>query len=209
MSKSIIIVDDHVLFGQSLKGVIDSYREYEVTDLCKNGKEFQKILQQKKQLPDIVLLDVRMPILDGVATMQWLSVNFPDLKVLALSMASDEETLLKMLGYGCRGYLLKNIDLKTLKMALDEVHEKGYYYNTLDVKENKEQFKDKKTELSDREKEFLKYVCTDLTYKEIADKMHLSPKTIDGYRESLFNKLKIRSRQGLAVYSVKHKFYEI
>ncbi|WP_417886149.1 response regulator [Zunongwangia sp.] len=209
MSKSIVIVDDHILFGQSLKEVINTYKEYEVLHLFKNGKELQDFLKKKLIVPDIVLLDVRMPILDGVATMEWLKSNFPSLKVLALTMASDENTLLKMLSYGCRGYLLKNIDLETLKIALDDVDKKGYYYNTLDVKENKENFKSDKSQLSNREKEFLKYVCTDLTYKEIANKMHLSPKTIDGYRESLFNKLNVKSRQGLAVYSVKHKFYDI
>ncbi|WBL26871.1 response regulator transcription factor [Zunongwangia sp. HGR-M22] len=208
MSKSIVIVDDHTLFGQSLKILINSFKDYRVKAVYKNGKELQDNLRMMDLRPDIILLDVRMPVMDGLETMQWLKQEFPKQKAMALTMEDDEDTLLRMLSYGCRGYLLKDIDPDKFKQALDHVITTGYYVDNESTAQlaKKESLKNV---FSEREIELLKYVCSEMTYKEIASVMHLSPKTIDGYRESLFTKLNIKSRVGLAVYAIKNNFYTI
>ncbi|WBL21271.1 response regulator transcription factor [Zunongwangia sp. HRR-M8] len=208
MSKSIVIVDDHTLFGQSLKILINSFKDYRVKAVYKNGKELQDNLRMMDLRPDIILLDVRMPVMDGLETMQWLKQEFPKQKAMALTMEDDEDTLLRMLSYGCRGYLLKDIDPDKFKQALDHVINTGYYVDNESMAQlaKKESLKNV---FSEREVELLKYVCSEMTYKEIASVMHLSPKTIDGYRESLFTKLNIKSRVGLAVYAIKNNFYTI
>ena len=208
MSKSIIIVDDHVLFGQSLKGLVDSFDGYRIKAVYKNGKELQDNLRKMDLRPDLILLDVRMPVMDGLQTMQWLKQEFPKQKAMALTMEDDEEILLKMLSFGCRGYLLKDIDPYKFKKALDSVTDTGYYIDK-EVMEELERKERAKEQFTDREIEFLKYVCTEMTYKEIAAEMNLSPKTIDGYRESLFVKLDIKSRVGLAVYAIKNNYCTI
>ncbi|SFC31141.1 two component transcriptional regulator, LuxR family [Zunongwangia mangrovi] len=208
MSKSIVIVDDHVLFGQSLKGLVDSFDDYRVKAVYKNGKELQENLRKMDLRPDLILLDIRMPVMDGLQTMQWLKQEFPKQKAMALTMEDDEEILLKMLGLGCRGYLVKDIDPDKFKQALDSVVDTGYYVDK-EVMEELERKERSKEQFSEREIEFLQYVCTEMTYKEIAAEMRLSPKTIDGYRESLFVKLDIKSRVGLAVYAIKNNFCTI
>ncbi|UAB83868.1 response regulator transcription factor [Zunongwangia sp. SCSIO 43204] len=208
MSKSIVIVDDHVLFGQSLKGLVDSFDDYRVKAVYKNGKELQENLRKMDLRPDLILLDIRMPVMDGLQTMQWLKQEFPKQKAMALTMEDDEEILLKMLGLGCRGYLVKDIDPDKFKQALDSVVDTGYYVDK-EVMKELERKERSKEQFSEREIEFLQYVCTEMTYKEIAAEMRLSPKTIDGYRESLFVKLDIKSRVGLAVYAIKNNFCTI
>lgn len=207
MNKSVIIVDDHNLFGQSLKGLVRSFPEYEVLKVLQNGKELVDYLSAGDSLPDIILLDVRMPVMNGIETMEWIGNNLPNQKVLALTMEDDEETIIKMIRSGCRGYLLKDIEPEEFLFALNCVQETGFYLNEESAVASCSSEKDNKGEkLSQREVEFLHLACSELTYKEVADEMNLSPKTIDGYRESLFNKLRVRSRVGLVLYAVKIKW---
>ena len=204
----IIIVDDHILFSQSLYYLISTFKEFDVCGSYINGKEFTNALESEDfEKPNIVLLDVNMPIMDGIETMKWIKQNHPDLKVLALSVNDDEETIMKMITNGAKGYLLKDTDPKTFKEALLEVHNKGFYYTEIvsGILINKLNQTENKIILKEREVEFIKLACTEKTYKEIADGMCLSPKTIDGYRECLFDKLEIKTRIGLVLYAVKHK----
>ena len=204
----IIIVDDHLLFSQSLASLISTFKKFEVIASYINGKEFiQAIEEENFEIPNLVLLDVNMPIMDGVETMKWLKQHQPELKVLALSVNDDEETIMKMITNGAKGYLLKDTDPKTFKEALLEVHQKGFYYTEMisGLLINKLNKDENKIVLKEREVEFIKLACTEKTYKEIADGMCLSPKTIDGYRENLFQKLEIKTRIGLVLYAIKHK----
>lgn len=210
MNKSVIIVDDHNLFGQSLKGLIESFQDYEVLEVFKNGQELVDYLASGKIQPDIILLDVRMPVMNGFETMDWLRKNMPEQKVLALTMEHDEETIIKMVKAGCRGYLLKDIEPDEFLFALNCVNESGFYINEESTIATCSSEKDKLAEkLSQREVEFLNLACSELTYKQVADEMNLSPKTIDGYRENLFNKLRVRSRVGLVLYAVKNKMVQV
>lgn len=205
----IIIVDDHVLFSQALKGLIQNFEEFEISAVLRNGRELVTWFKENDEHPDLVLMDINMPIMDGVEATKWLSDYHSKVKVLALSMDDHEATIITMLRAGAKGYLLKDIHPKILRQGINEVIEKGVYYteqvantilNTYQPKNGTSS-----TLLKPRELEFLKLACTDKTYKEIACSMCLSPKTIDGYRENLFAKLNVKNRIGLVLYGIKEK----
>lgn len=207
MSKTIIIVDDHVLFAKSLLGLVNSFYGFTVLEVLKNGQELINYLQTNSLKPDIILLDIKMPVLNGIETMTWLRKHLPEQKALALSMEDDEHFIIKMIRLGCRGYLLKDIEPKEFLKALNAVLDTGYYFNS-EVSEalnNNNNSEEKEYDsLTKREMEFLQFACSEMTYKEVADKMNLSPKTIDGYRENVFIKLKVRSRVGMVIFAIKN-----
>lgn len=209
----IIIVDDHILFSQALRGLIEDFDDLQVISQFKNGQELQEYFTNSYDEPDIILMDVQMPIVDGIEATQWLKNNHPSIKVLALTTSDNEETILNMLRAGAKGYLLKDIHPSVLHKAIRETHTKGFYY-TEQVSETLLHASDIKTKklttvaLKPRELELLKYTAQELTYKQIAEKMFLSPKTIDGYRERLFMKLDVKSRVGLVLYAIKEGIAE-
>jgi DNA-binding NarL/FixJ family response regulator len=206
--RKIIIVDDHLLFSQSLELLIKSFGDYEVIERFENGKVFIDYLEENNSTEiDLILLDVNMPVLDGLSTMKWLKDNRTDLKVIALSVNDDEEIIIKMITNGAKGYLLKDTSPEIFKEAIECVIEKGFYFTELvsGMLINKVNSDNKKISLKEREIVFIKHACTEMTYKEIASQMCLSPKTIDGYRECLFDKLEIKTRIGLVLYAIKHK----
>jgi two-component system, NarL family, invasion response regulator UvrY len=204
-------VDDHVLLRNGLASLIRGFGEYEVLFEACGGKDLIRQLKNGR-LPDIILLDINMPEMDGYDTACWLRRNFPEIKVLALSMYETDNAIVRMLKNGAKGYVLKDIDAGVLKVALDSVLEKGYYYtdmvtgkliHTISTLDDPEMRMRRLLALNERELEFMKLVCTEWTYKEIADRMYLSPRTIDGYRDALFEKLNVRTRVGLAMYAVR------
>lgn len=204
----IIIVDDHQLFSQSLELLINSFKDFEVINHFENGKTFISYLQENSQTDaDLILLDVNMPVLDGVSTMKWIKENRPSLKVIALSVNDEEEVIIKMLANGAKGYLLKDTSPEIFKDAIISVIEKGFYFTELvsGMLVKKANDDSKKISLKEKELVFIKHACTEKTYKEIASEMCLSPKTIDGYRECLFDKLEIKTRIGLVLYAIKNK----
>jgi len=210
MSKhSIAIIDDHLLFAQSLKSLINTFEDFEVTHQANNGQAFIEELKKSGKLPEIALMDMNMPIMDGAETTYWLDKNYPTIKVLALSMDDDENSILRMIRNGAKGYLLKDIHPDILIEALNSVLEEGFYHtkrvsDTLVNSLHTESKKKTKIELQEREIEFLKLASTEMTYKEVASVMNLSPKTIDGYREQLFKKLGVKNRVGLVIYAIKN-----
>ncbi|MBT8317641.1 MAG: response regulator transcription factor [Lutibacter sp.] len=205
----IIIVDDHLLFSQALNGLISNFKEFNVLAVLSNGKDVVDYVSNHNKLPQIVLMDIQMPIMNGIEATQWLKDNRPEIKVLALSMEAEENTILKMLRAGAKGYLLKDIHPRILQHALKEVHKVGFYYtenitntllNSIDKPEQSSAIK-----LKERELEFLKLCCSEMTYKQIAEHMFLSPKTVENYREALFEKLEAKTRIGLVLYAIKEK----
>jgi DNA-binding NarL/FixJ family response regulator len=211
----VVLVDDHVMLRNGLAAVIKDFG-YDVLFEADNGKELQNKLDNVN-LPDLVILDINMKIMDGYETAQWLKQTYPLVKVLALSMYDDENAIMKMLRNGARGYILKDNDPAELRAALDAVIDKGYYYSELVTgklihsinKSDGDASAGNTSKLSEREIEFLKHACSELTYKEIASQMHLSPRTIDGYRDALFEKLNIKTRTGLAIYAIKNGIYRL
>jgi len=214
MKYKIAIVDDHVLIANALKSIILNFELFEVIHISENGVDFQEKLKSKASLPDIVLLDISMPIMDGFETASWLKENHPEILIMTLSMQDDEQSLIKMIKNGAKGYMLKNTQPKQLIEGLNTLIEKGYFFpdwasskiltsiseNTINAA--------LKNSLSEREIEFLKYTTTEMTYKEISEKMFCSPRTIENYRDSLFEKLELKSRVGLAVYALKNGYSE-
>jgi len=197
MSKhAVAIIDDHMLFAQSLKSLINTFEDFEVIHQANNGRAFIEELKKADKLPEIALMDMNMPIMDGAETTYWLDKNYPTIKVLALSMDDDENSILRMIRNGAKGYLLKDIHPDILIEALNGVLKDGFYHtkrvsDTLVNSLHTDPKKKSKIELQERELEFLKLASTEMTYKEIASVMNLSPKTIDGYREQLFKKLEV------------------
>jgi len=208
---NIVLVDDHVLLRNGLASLVKNLG-HDVLFEADNGHEFTKKIDREK-LPDIVLLDINMPEMDGYETAQWLKNNYPDIKILALSMYDNENSIIRMLKNGAKGYILKDSEPTELKAAIEALIHKGYYYSDLvsgklihAINKIDDEGSDVNTmnNLNARETDFLKYACTELTYKEIADKMFVSPRTIDGYRDALFDKLHVKTRVGLVMYAIKN-----
>jgi DNA-binding NarL/FixJ family response regulator len=179
---------------------------------CKNGQHLIDKFSESKNIPDVVLMDINMPIMNGVETTEWISKMHPDVIVLALSVEDEDYTILKKLKAGAIGYLLKDTEKTVLEKALIEVVENGFYHTknvTNLLMRSISGNEVKEVVFSKNERQFLKFSCTELTFKEIADRMCLSPKTIDGYRNSLFIKLKVKNRVGLVTYAIKNKIYTL
>jgi two-component system, NarL family, invasion response regulator UvrY len=210
------IVDDHNLFRKGLIKLInlgDQENKYTILFEAENGNDLKEKID-KRCLPDIVLMDIDMPDMDGYESAEWMNKYYPGISILVISMFESEEAIIRMLRFGVKGYLSKDIEIEDMHMALEAISNKGFYYSDLvsetmanAIQNNTENKKDSNgiwAELSGNEKIFLNHACTDLTYSQIAEKMFLSPKTIEGYREALCNKFNVRSRVSLAMYAVKN-----
>jgi DNA-binding NarL/FixJ family response regulator len=207
------IVDDHQLFLKSLGLMLSGFDNFTVTVEALNGKDLEQKMQVTDTLPEIVLLDVNMPVMNGIETAGWLRKNYPGIKTVALSMNDNDNDIIGMIRAGCCAYLLKDIHPIELEKALDEINTKGYYnadagninYRRLLM------FEDKNDPLyiSEKERQFLKYACHEMNYKQIADTMNVSERTIDGYRESLFEKLGVHSRIGLILEAIKRDLVKV
>src|SRR5579862_3054370 len=213
--KYVTLVDDHTMFRKGLAVLINLFPQYKVLMDVGNGREFIDQLQSDR-LPDIVLLDIHMPVMDGYATAAWLHANHPDIKVLALSTMDSDTTIIKMIHQGARGYILKDADPNELQVAFSEILAKGYYYNELLTRKVIQSFHTAGTDnsntlprLTDREMEFLKHACSEKNYQQIANDMFVSERTVDGYRESLFKKFNVTNRVGLVLYAIKNQLVQL
>ena len=214
---NVVLVDDHSLLRNGLASLIKSFGDYNILFEADNGQDFINKLKPKT-LPQVVLMDINMPEMDGYEACLWLKNNHPEIKVLALSMYDQENSVIRMFKAGAKGYILKDCDPSELKTALNAVVSKGFYYsemvtgklihtiNSLDEEDSQVR---NMIQLNEREVHFLKLVCTEFTYKEIAEKMFLSPRTIDGYRDDLFQKLNAKTRVGLVMYAIKNGIVNI
>lgn len=130
MKYTVVVVDDHFLLSQAIGGLVQDFENFEVLYLCKNGQDLLDRLKEPKNIPDLVLMDIKMPILNGIETTEKLRTQYPKIKVLALSIEEDEYTILKMLRAGAKGYLMKDTKKEILKEALQKVMESGHYYTS-------------------------------------------------------------------------------
>lgn len=209
MAYTVVIVDDHVLLAQAIQELVNSFEGFETLYLCKNGKELLDKLKYANNVPDIILMDVNMPIINGIVATKTINETYPDINVLALSVEVDEDIILGMLRAGAKGYLMKDTEKEVLHEALEEVMRHGYYHTNTIAKLLVGSLAKAPSgeQLKERELEFIKHACTEMTYKEIADLMFLSPKTIEGYRNAIFEKLNLRNRTGLVIYAIKNKIF--
>lgn len=212
------LVDDHTLFRKGLVSLIKTLNlECSILFEASDGEELQHIMD-KNNIPDIVLLDVNMPRKDGFETVQWLHNNHPNVKVLIISMIGKEEVIVKMLKLGVKGYLSKDVEPEELEAALTSLMKKGFYYTDFITGTLVHSFQNGVSEfegalrfheLKEREREFIKHACSEMTYYEIADKMFVSPKTIDGYRNSVFEKLNVKNRVGLVLHAIRENWIKL
>ncbi|MBK8956133.1 MAG: response regulator transcription factor [Saprospiraceae bacterium] len=216
MSVKIAIVDDHTMMVQAIANLLNVNPKFEVVLSCRHGKELTEKLPVTAPIPDVVLLDINMPIMNGWETAAWLQNTYPEIKILCLTMNDDEISVIKMFKNGAKGYVLKDAEDEELYTAIESVISRGFYYSDYVAKIMIDSFKNEgkpstqasNLALKEREIEFLILCCTELNYKQIADIMHLSPKTIDGYRDDLFHKLKVKTRIGLVLHAIKHGLFQ-
>lgn len=213
----IALVDDHILLRSGLASIVKSFEGYSVLFEANNGKEF--IAQLKKYpAPDIVLLDINMPEMNGIETAKWMKENIPDARILVLSVMDTDTVIISMLKHGARGYILKDSKPAVFKQALDNIRDSGFFMNELvsnkmlnyvTNEEDKGQGGYIMSQLTENEITFLQLSCTEMTYKEIAEKMKISPRTVDGYRDHLLKKLNVQSRIGLVIFAIKYGVYKL
>jgi two-component system, NarL family, invasion response regulator UvrY len=207
---TISMADDHVLLRNALASLIDSFGDCKVIYQAGTGKELIDSIHSGI-VPDVVVLDLNMPDMDGFEAAVWLQENAPAVHVLMLTMYDSELSLIRLLQAGVKGFLKKDIHPSELKFALQSVVHAGYYYSNHTTGKLVNLFRNnvdgnnvRKATLSDQELQFLKLACSELTYKAIAQQMKLNPRSVDTLRDQLFVKLDVKSRVGLAIVALKH-----
>jgi DNA-binding NarL/FixJ family response regulator len=216
MNTKVAVVDDHQLVRTGLVQMVQALPGWVVTIEAANGKDF---IDQTNLLspPDIVLLDIRMPIMDGYETALWIRSHLPETRVLIVSMVSREPAVIRMLRLGIYGFITKDTNTAELHQALKRIQQKQFHVNELVGNRifhyfsdsTTEQLPDEKNDITDREFIFLRKCCSELTYRQIAKEMHVSPRTIDTYRDHLFEKLQVRTRVGLVIYALRTGLIEV
>lgn len=205
---SIAIVDDHTLFRIGLAGLLAEFEELQVIFQAENGEQMQQMLQ-RHPLPDVVLMDINMPVMDGYAATKWLKEKYPQVKILALSMFEEDRAVIRMIRSGASGYVLKESKPRELLHAICTLYQKGVFINEMvSGKLMRSVNEEDGPGLSKKEFEFLRLCCSELTYKEMADKIFVSPRTVDNYRESLFQKLNVKTRTGLVLYAIQNEIFK-
>ncbi|HVW97896.1 MAG TPA: response regulator transcription factor [Mucilaginibacter sp.] len=205
---SIAIVDDHTLFRSGLAALMGEFEELKVIFEAENGEQMQQRIT-KGNLPQVILMDINMPVMDGYQAAKWVRENYPQVRILALSMFEDDKAVIRMIKSGANGYILKESKPRELLEAIKTVHEKGTFINDMvSGKLVRTVAGGESPELTKKEVDFLKLCCSELSYREIAEKMFVSPRTVDNYRESLFLKLNLKTRTGLVLYAIRNEIFK-
>lgn len=209
---SVILVDDHQLFREGLKLMLNLNPKIGEIYQAANGIEFLDFLD--KTTPDVVLMDINMPLMDGVeATKRALLLN-PALKIIALSMYGDDEYYIKMIEAGARGFILKNSDIEVVEDAILSLMAGQNYFSSdvmtnLVLHLNKKNSEEVKSELTERESEILYLICKGLSNQEIADTLFLSKRTVDKHRENILSKTNAKNTAGLVMFAIKHGIIQV
>jgi DNA-binding NarL/FixJ family response regulator len=216
--KNIVLVDDHVIIRNGLKELIEKLGPYKITQQFDTGSALLEALPLPPA-PDLILMDISMPVMSGDQAMEVLHEKQIKIPVLILTLSDNDALVIKLFRLGVRGYLKKDCTAATMKEALSDVLQKGFYHNeflTFSLQTNAGDIKKSERELiheqlTPREREFLKLVCDEkeYTYEQVADKIGVQPRTVDGYRESIFEKFGIRSKTGLVLFVLKHQLMEL
>ena len=207
----IIIADDHEIFRDGFKLMLSKQKDILLVGEAANGRELVELVNE--QMPDLVITDIKMPIMDGIEASKKIAAQFPDMGIIGLLMFDEDDLIIDMLEAGAKGYLLKNANKEQIIEAIKTVYNGDPYYckttsNKLTQMIAKSKFnpyrKKEVIEFSDREQEIIKLVCQELTNKEIADKLFLSSRTVEGHRLKIMEKMNVKNPVGLVVYALKH-----
>lgn len=208
----ILIADDHRMFRESLRNILTTEKVAEVLDEAENGEDLLNLLNVYQ--PDIVLMDIAMPVMNGIEATKKIMKKQPGVKVLALSGFDDEKYYFSMVEAGAKGFVLKNSGIAELKNAINEVYKNNSWFSSellqkVIAKLNTKPKKNKEGALSERELEVLKLICESLTNEQIADKLNLSFETIKWHRSNILSKTNCTNTAGLVIYAIKNELIEI
>ncbi len=213
---TIVIADDHNLFRKGIAALLSDFDFIDDIFEAANGLELLSVLETLDPLPDVILLDLKMPVMDGVEAHEKIRELYPDLKVIILSMEDDQQYILHLINEGVNGYLLKNAEPEEMELAIKRVMEQGFYFSddiskmvmksVVNRTKNKNQ---QKVVLTEREQQVLELICKEHTAHEIGDKLALSSRTIEGYRTNLLEKTGAKNMAGLVVFAMKHNLVKI
>jgi len=216
MSKiKITIADDYKIYREGLKVGLSADDKLEVISEADNGEELLKALETSS--PDVILMDLKMPILDGLEATKIVRKKYPSIKVLVVSMYEDDKFIIHLMENGANGYLLKNAEPDEIRRSIYSVHENGYYFNDLVnkallkklvLKNNLKPSFNQNIDLTEREQEVLKMICEEKTAAEIAKEIFLSPRSVEGIRQRLIEKIGVRNTAGLVMFAVKNGLVE-
>nr|WKN38998.1 response regulator transcription factor [Tunicatimonas sp. TK19036] len=211
----IIIADDHLLYR---KGVVDYIKDCFPEATVEEANDGVEVLSLAKHFqPDIAILDLEMPKMDGVDTINYLKLHYPDVKILIMSMHQNELLMREVIALGVNGYLVKGENEKDLKIAIETLLDDKSYFSQTPIRVMQEELKlqskfwsnfEKLRHLTDREIQVLKLICREMTNKEIADSLHISPRTVDNHRNSLLEKCAVKNTAGLVKFAIQHSLVD-
>ena len=213
----IALVDDHLLFREGIKAIFQDEENMEIILEASDGSEFLDVLRSSVEKPSVVLLDIRMPNLDGYETAKVLLEEYPAMKIIVLTMHEEERHIIKMIELGVNGYLMKNASPEDVIDSIRSVMEYDYYFNNkiTNIMRKVMMYKGKRNsdhltfDLTEREKEVLALICQEFTAKEIGEKLFISFRTVEGHRKKLLTKLNVRNTAGLVVLAIKNEIVKI
>jgi DNA-binding NarL/FixJ family response regulator len=211
----IAIADDYKIFRDGLKVGLSADENLEVIMEADNGEELLKALETFT--PDVIIMDLKMPIMDGMEATKAVRKKYPSIKVLVVTMYDDDKFIIHLMENGANGYLLKNTEPDEIRKSIYAVHENGYYFNDvvnkallkkLVLKNNLKPSFNQNVELTEREMEVLKLICEEKTAAEIAKQIFLSPRSVEGIRQRLIEKIGVRNTAGLVMFAVKNSMVD-
>ena len=214
-SLNVIIADDHVLFRAGVKTALSLKKDIRIIGEADNGQQLLHLLKHLE--PDVILLDIQMPVMDGITALPEIKKLYPGIRIIMLTMHNDHSMISRLMELGANAYLTKNSDSEVIYEAIRTCHTNEYYFNDLTnkalldglrTKRNADTFPSADVKLSDKEKHILKLMCDEKSTKEIADMVALSPRTVEAIRDKLKSKTGVKSMAGLVMYAVKSGIIE-
>ena len=215
---TIAIADDQMLFRRGMAAIINSFESMTVVCETDNGRKLLTFLETTTQKPDVILMDLSMPELNGIDTMKIIHEKYPDQKVIILSIHNEEKFVVHLIELGANAYLFKNAEPEDVEKAIKGVMEKGFYFSESLMLTFQKRLNNKKTHVSVhdnipitltiREIDVLNHICQELTAQEIAEKLFISVRTVDGHRNNLLEKTGARNTAGLVIFAIKNNLVD-